>query len=143
MQVRPSPNRLSARFRKSHTQHVDAISFGWSRNINSPHAVQLLHNNDSVAFLFEQHTWHTWVPTSPDFEWPADLPRTRNGTSTGHWDGDTLIIETTNFNGYTRLDTSGHPHSKDARFVSTFLRTDSNRIHHTVTIHDPKAYTKD
>ena len=119
------------------------LPFGWSRNINSPHGTQILQNNDSIAFLFEQDTWHTWVPTSPNFKWPADLPRTWNGTSTGHWDGDTLVIETTNFNGYTRLDTTGHPHSKDAKFISTFLRTDSNTIIHTVTLHDPKAYTKD
>ena len=119
------------------------LPFGWSRNINSPHGTQLLQNNDAIAFLFEQNTWHTWVPTSPDFKWPKDLPPTWNGTSSGRWDGDTLIIETTGFNGYTRLDTTGHPHSKDIKFISTFLRTDSNTIIHTVTVHDPKAYTKD
>jgi len=119
------------------------LPFGWSRNINSPHGTQLIQNNDALAFLFEQNTWHTWVPTSPDFKWPKDLPPTWNGTSVGRWEGDTLIIETTGFNGYTRLDTAGHPHSKDIKFISTFLRTDSNTIQHTVTIHDPKAYTKD
>jgi hypothetical protein len=119
------------------------LPFGWSRNINSPHGVQLLQNNDAIAFLFEQNTWHTWVPTNPNFKWPADLPRTWNGTSVGKWDGDTLIIETTGFNGYTRLDTTGHPHSKDVKFTTTLLRTDSNTIQHTVTVHDPKAYTKD
>ena len=119
------------------------LPFGWSRNINSPHGVQLLQNNDAIAFLFEQNTWHTWVPTNPDFKWPSDLPPTWNGTSVGKWDGDSLVIETTGFNGYTRLDTTGHPHSKDIKFISTFLRTDSNTIVHTVTVHDPKAYTKD
>ena len=119
------------------------LPFGWSRNINSPHGVQLLQNNDAIAFLFEQNTWHTWVPTTPNFKWPADLPRTWNGSSVGRWEGDTLIIETTNFNGYTRLDTQGHPHSKELKITTTLLRTDSNTIQHTVTIHDPKAYTKD
>jgi len=119
------------------------LPFGWSRNINSPHGVQVMQTVDAIAFLFEQDTWHTWVPTGGTFKWPADLPRTWNGTSSGRWEGDTLIIETTNFNGYTRLDTNGHPHSKDAKFISTFLRTDSNTIQHTVTLHDPKAYTKD
>jgi hypothetical protein len=119
------------------------LPFGWSRNINSPHGVQLIQNNDAVAFLFEQNTWHTWVPTNPNFKWPADLPRTWNGTSVGRWDGDTLVIETKGFNGYTKLDTTGHPHSKDVVFTTTLLRTDSNTIVHTVTVHDPKAYTKD
>src|SRR5262245_18316031 len=119
------------------------LPFGWSRNINSPHGVQLLQNNDAIAFLFEQNTWHTWVPTNANFKWPTDLPRNWNGTSVGKWDGDTLVIETKGFNGYTRLDTTGHPHSKDVVFTTTLLRTDSNTIIHTVTVHDPKAYTKD
>ena len=61
----------------------------------------------------------------------------------GHWDGDTLVVETKGFNGYTRLDTNGHPHSKQMVMTNTFLRTDSNTIQHTVTVHDPKAYTHD
>jgi hypothetical protein len=100
------------------------LPFGWSRNINSPHGVQLIQNNDALAMLFEQNTWHTWIPTMESFKWPADLPRTWNGSSVGRWEGDTLIVETKGFNGYTRLDTNGHPHSKDIVFISTFLRTD-------------------
>ena len=64
-------------------------------------------STDALAFLFEQNTWHHWVPTNPAFKWPADLPESWNGASIGRWDGDTLVIETTGFNGYTRLDTHG------------------------------------
>jgi hypothetical protein len=119
----------------------NCLPFGISRSVNSPHGVQIVQNNDAIAFLWEQNTWHTWVPTN-GMKWPADLPRTWNGSSVGRWEGDTLIIETTNFNGYTRLDTTGHPHSKDLKYTQTFLRTDSNTIQHTVTIDDPKTYTK-
>jgi hypothetical protein len=120
----------------------NCLPFGVSRNINSPHGVQILQNNDAVAFLFEQNTWHWWVPTNPSFKWPSDLPETWNGTSVGRWDGDTLVIETTNFNGYTKLDTTGHPHSKGLKLTNTFLRTDANTIQHTVTVEDPRAYTQ-
>jgi hypothetical protein len=119
------------------------LPFGMSRNINSPHGVQIIHNPDALAFLFEQNTWHHWVPTRPDFKWPEDLPEAWNGYSVGRWDGDTLIIETSNFNGYTKLDTSGHPHSKQMKLINTFKRIDSNTMEHTVTVHDPKAYTRD
>jgi hypothetical protein len=121
----------------------NCLPFGWSRNINSPHGVQLLHHPDALAFLFEQNTWHTWVPTNASFKWPSDLPETWNGLSVGRWDGDTLIVETSGFNGYTRLDTAGHPHSKELKLTNTFTRTDSQTIAHTVTVHDPKAYTQD
>jgi hypothetical protein len=119
------------------------LPFGLSRNMNSPHGVQIVHHPDMIAFLFEQNTWHTWVPLRADFKWPADIPESWNGTSKGRWDGDTLIIETTNFNGYTKLDTAGHPHSKQLKLTNTFRRIDANTMEHTVTVSDPRAYTRD
>ncbi|HEY4213676.1 MAG TPA: hypothetical protein VGM84_19515 [Steroidobacteraceae bacterium] len=118
------------------------LPFGMSRNINSPHGLQIVQNDSAIALLFEQNTWFHWVPTN-DMKWPADLPLSWNGVSTGHWEGNTLIIETTGFNGYTRLDTAGHPHSKQLKLINTFTRTDARTIVHTVTVHDPKAYTQD
>jgi hypothetical protein len=114
-----------------------------ARNLNSPHGFQIVHTPDALALLFEQNTWFHWVPTVPTFKWPADLPLSWNGLSTGHWDQDTLIVETRGFNGYTRLDTMGHPHSKELVMTNTFLRPDSRTIQHTMTIHDPKTYTQD
>ena len=119
------------------------LPFGMSRSLNSPHGVQIIHSNDALAFLWEQNTWFHWISLDPNFKWPADLPPSWNGVSTAHWDGDTLIVETSGFNGYTRLDTNGHPHSKDLKMTNTFLRTDSRTIRHTYTVHDPKAYTHD
>lgn len=121
----------------------NCLPFGMSRNINAPHGLQIIHNPDALAFLFEQNTWFHWVPTNPAFKWPEDLPESWNGLSTGHWEGDTLVIVTKGFNGYTRLDTNGHPHSKEMVMTNTFLRTDSNTMQHTVTVHDPKTYTQD
>jgi hypothetical protein len=119
------------------------LPFGMSRSIGSPHGVQIIHSNDALAFLWEQNTWFHWVPLDPNFKWPADLPPSWNGVSSGHWDGDTLVVVTKGFNGYTKLDTNGHPHSKEAVFTNTFLRTDSRTIQHTYTVHDPKMYTQD
>jgi hypothetical protein len=118
------------------------LPFGMSRNINSPHGLQIVQNDAAVAFLFEQNTWFHWVPTN-GAKWPADIPPSWNGVSTGHWEGDTLVVETTGFNGYTRLDTAGHPHSKQLKLINTFTRIDARTLQHTVTVHDPKAYTQD
>lgn len=118
------------------------LPFGMSRNINSPHGVQLVHTPDALALLFEQNTWFHWVPTNGQ-QWPKDIPPSWNGVSTGRWDGDTLVVETTGFNGYTRLDTAGHPHSRQLKLTNTFRRIDARTIEHTVTVHDPKAYTRD
>ena len=40
----------------------------------------------------------------------------------GHWEGDTLVIETNNFNGKTRLDTNGHPHSDQLVLTEKWTR---------------------
>jgi hypothetical protein len=119
------------------------LPFGMSRSINSPHGLQIVQNPDALAFLFEQNTWHHWVPTSATFKWPEDLPPTWTGVSSGRWEGDTLIIETRNFNGYTKLDTAGHPHSTSLTLSNAFLRVDDRTIEHTVTVRDPKMYTQE
>jgi hypothetical protein len=121
----------------------NCMPFGLPRSINSPHGTQVIHHPDALAFLFEQNTWHHWVPTSASFKWPDDLPATWTGTSSGRWEGDTLVIETKNFNGYTKLDTAGHPHSKDMVLINTFTRKDSQSMEHTITVRDPKAYTQE
>jgi hypothetical protein len=118
------------------------LPFGMSRSINSPHGVQLLQTPQALAMMFEQNTWFHWVPTAGQ-KWPQDMPASWTGVSTGRWDGDTLIVETTGFNGYTRLDTAGHPHSKQLKLTNTFRRVDATTIEHTVTVHDPKTYTRD
>jgi hypothetical protein len=64
------------------------------------------------------------------------------GHSVGHWDGDTLVVDTINFNGRTRLDTIGHPHSDALHVIERFTRTDANHIAYEVTIDDPKIFTK-
>jgi hypothetical protein len=118
------------------------LPFGMSRNINSPHGLQIVHHVNALALLFEQNTWFHWVPTNGQ-KWPEDLSPTWNGVSVGHWDGDTLVVETTGFNGYTRLDTAGHPHSKQLKLVNRFTRVNATTMQHSVTVHDPKAYTRD
>jgi hypothetical protein len=118
------------------------LPFGMSRNINSPHGVQLVQTPQALALLFEQNTWFHWVPTAGQ-KWPQDMPASWNGVSSGHWEGDTLVVETTGFNGYTRLDTAGHPHSRQLKLINTFRRVDAKTIEHTVTVHDPKTYTRD
>jgi hypothetical protein len=118
------------------------LPFGMPRSLNSPHGVQIIQHPDALAFLWEQNTWFHWVPLDPNFKWPADLPPSWNGVSTGKWEGDKLIIETKGFNGYTKLDTNGHPHSAQMVIVNTFERTDSRTIRHTFTVNDPLTYTK-
>ena len=117
------------------------LPFGLSRSINAPNPFQIVQNAGYVAFLFEVNNWFHVVPTDGR-AMPADPNPQWFGHSIGHWDGDTLVIETRSFNGWTRLDTIGHPHSDALHMIQTLLRTDAGHIAYTVTIDDPKVYTK-
>ena len=64
------------------------------------------------------------------------------GYSTGRWDGDTLVVTTTGFNGKTWLDTGGHPTTEALIVTERFRRPSFGRLEIEVTIDDAKAYTK-
>jgi hypothetical protein len=65
------------------------------------------------------------------------------GYSVGHWEGDnTLVIDTTGVDDRTWLDDLGHPHSTDMHVQERYTRLDQYNMEFTVTIDDPKIYTK-
>jgi hypothetical protein len=116
--------------------------FGLQRSINAPYPFQVIQDERHVALLFEINTWHHVVPIAREFpKQMADNP-TWYGYSIGRWEGDTLVVETRGFNGYTRLDTVGHPHSDALHLTQTFRRLDARQMAYTVTVDDPKTYTK-
>jgi len=118
----------------------NCLPFGMSRSIYGPHPVQIIQDNDHLVMLFEQNSMFHIVPTDGR-PFTKDLPPSWFGESVGRWDGDTLVVETVNLNGYTRVDTAGHPMSARARITQTFRRVNFGTIEHTFTLTDPKAYT--
>jgi len=71
---------------------------------------------------------------------PSPAIRSWMGDSRGHWEGNTLVVETTNFNDQTQLNNATV--SDAARVVERFTRTDANTLEYRVTIEDPKTWTK-
>jgi hypothetical protein len=63
------------------------------------------------------------------------------GESVGHWEGDTLVVDTTNQNDKTWFDTSGHYKPEDVHVVERFTMTDSNTIEYEADI-DSKEFTQ-
>ncbi|HEV2202197.1 MAG TPA: hypothetical protein VGR73_20445 [Bryobacteraceae bacterium] len=75
-------------------------------------------------------------------ELPKDPNPTWLGYSVGHWEGDTLVVESAGFNGRTWLDRMGHPHSEDLRVTEKFQRVDFGHMRFQVTYDDPKTLTR-
>jgi len=66
-----------------------------------------------------------------------------NGHSVGHFEGDTLVVETAGFNERTFLDATGTPHSDEMRTVERIRKVSPTQLEDVVTIHDPEYYAKD
>ena len=65
-----------------------------------------------------------------------------NGDSRGRWEGNTLVVETTNLNGYAWLDLIGGFMSNEATVVERVTPIDANTISWTATITDPSVFTR-
>jgi len=72
----------------------------------------------------------------------VDPQPSRNGYSTGKWDGDTLVVETTGFRDGLWLDAKGNPLTDAARVTERFRRVNYGKMEIEVTIDDPRAYAK-
>ena len=116
--------------------------FGLQRSVNAPYPFQIMQDERQIALLFEINTWHHVIPFAREFPKAAAENPTWYGYSIARWDGDTLVVESRGFNGYTRLDTIGHPHSDALQLTQTFTRVDRRSMAYTVTVTDPKTYTK-
>jgi hypothetical protein len=64
------------------------------------------------------------------------------GYSVGHWDGDTLVVESFGFNDRTWLDHDGHPHSEALRLTERYRRRDFGNLDLEVTFSDPMVYAR-
>ncbi len=71
----------------------------------------------------------------------ADRDVLWEGHSSGRWEGDTLVIESGDFNGKQWLDDSGLPQSPDMRVTERIRRLDASSLEDMVTYDDAKYYT--
>jgi len=104
--------------------------------------VQFLQTPQSVVALFMwERRWRVmWtdgrqLPTDPDPRW--------YGYAIGRWEDDyTFVVNSNGTDERTWLDNAGNPHSNDLRVEERWRRISEKRLELTVTIDDPKAYTK-
>jgi len=73
---------------------------------------------------------------------PKDPNPSWMGHSIGHWEGDTLVVDTVGFNDRSWLDPQGHPHTEMMRVTERLRRPDFGHLEIEFTIDDPGAYRK-
>ena len=110
-------------------------------------AYQILQTPGYVVILSEMIHDARIIPTDGRPHRAAHL-RTMTGDSVGRWEGDTLVVETRNYNDKGTIATAstagrirGIPQSEALHVVERFRRVDAATISYTVTIEDPNVYT--
>jgi hypothetical protein len=103
--------------------------------------MQIVQTPKEVIELFEyDHTVrHIFVDGRKH---PADLTPSYNGHSIGHWEGDTLVVDTVGLNGKLWLDRVGHPDSDQMHVIEHIHRVDDKTLQVDFTFDDPKSYVK-
>jgi hypothetical protein len=73
---------------------------------------------------------------------PRDPNPNWMGHSVGHWEGDTLVVDTVGFNDKSWIDPQGHPHTEKMHVTERIRRPDLGHLEIEFTIEDPGAYAK-
>jgi hypothetical protein len=113
---------------------------GVPRSMYVPSPVQILQPPGYVVLLFERMSWRI-IPLDGRAHIPDNI-RLWQGDSVGRWDGDTLVVETTNFNGKAWLNEVGDVVSHAEQVVERFTPLDGGKITYRATVTDPIAYTR-
>ena len=115
---------------------------GVPRLSTTPYPFRIVQTPNLIIIVYEGGA-HVWRQIFTDGRpHVADPDPTWMGDSIGHWDGDTLVVDTTGFNGKTWIDESGLPTTPSLHVVERFHRLDLGHMEIENTIDDPKAYTK-
>ena len=113
---------------------------GVPRSMYVPTSFYLIQTADYIAFLHERVSWRI-VPLDGRPH-PPDPIRLWQGDSVGHWEGDTLVVDTTNLNGKTWLNEGSEIVSYAEHVVERFTPAGPDKVNYEATITDPVVYTR-
>jgi len=116
---------------------------GFPRILTANYPIEIFMEPKQVTFIHEVHHFPRLVFLDAQPIKADDRDQNWMGFSTGHWEGDTLVVFTAGFNDKTTLDTAGLPHTTDMEVTEHMKKTADDTLEDVVTIHDPKMYTKD
>jgi hypothetical protein len=112
---------------------------GVPRATYMPYPFQILQSTDAILIAYEfagaTRTIHmSKVGDSPSPSWM--------GLSRGRWEGDTLVVDVTDFNDQTWFDRAGNFHSDALHIVERYTAVSPYHLTYEVTVEDPKVFTR-
>jgi hypothetical protein len=104
-----------------------------------PYPFRIAQGTGNILFAYEFASANRVVHMSDHQESPID---SYMGWSNGRWDGDTLVVEVTGFNGETWFDRAGNHHSAALKVTERYTLLDDYHLQYEATIEDPDTFSR-
>jgi hypothetical protein len=115
---------------------------GFPRILFAAYPIEVLQEPRQVTFIHEAHHMPRMVYLDLTLPKLEDMDPNWMGQSAGHWEGDTLLVESQGFNDLTTLDAAGLPHSTEMRVSEQIRKLDPDTLEDIIAISDPQMYTR-
>src|SRR5436190_673364 len=115
----------------------DCKPLGIPQSFVTPYPFQMVQTPKLLVMIFEYPNTFRMIPLDGRPH-PVDPDPTWMGNAVGHWDGDTLVVDTIGFNDKTEV--SGFMHTEDLHVVERFKRLDNGNLQYDVTVEDPNIW---
>ncbi len=104
-----------------------------------PFPFQIIQSQKDILIAYEFASTNRLIHMGKPEEAATD---TWMGTSNGHWEGDTLVVDVTGFNGMAWFDRAGNFASDSLHVVERYSLLDANTLNYEATITDPKTFSR-
>lgn len=112
---------------------------GVPRAMYLPYPFQIIQGTNKIMMVFEFANAQRTINLDEVEPYPGEAFM---GYSVGHWEGDTLIVDVSDFSPYTWFDRSGNFHSDALHVVERYTPISRDAIHYEATIEDPRVFTR-
>jgi hypothetical protein len=124
--------------------HTRCKPSGGPRQFLTPYGVEFVELPDlQRIFIMDvggPHTFRTiYMDGRPH---PKDLEPSYYGHNVGHWEGDTLVVDSVGYNDKFWFDRGTHPHTEQLHLIERFTRLDNDNMRYEITVDDKGAYTE-
>jgi hypothetical protein len=119
------------------------LPHGIPRLLASPYPILIVTTPGQITWVHEVNRNQRFIYMNEQH--PANLRKTYLGHSVGHWEGDTLVIDTVALNDKTRIDEEGITHSDQLHVVEHIRKVQvdgTTQLENLITIIDPVMFTK-
>ena len=132
--------RAQTKGENAQTQDANCLPPGMPRTMTMPYPIEFLFDPGKVVLITETMSQVRHIYTDGAGH-PEDPDPSYLGHSIGHWEGDTLVVDSVAFDPATEIS-PGIPHSDQMRIVERIRKIDANRMQIERTISDPKVLAK-